>query len=188
MAQKDNYRSRAVYKLKEIDEKYNIFINGQYICDLGSSPGSWSQYIIRKNPDSKIFAFDLLKMKPIKNVNFVQTDISDLLNSEQNTQNFPKFNLVISDIAPNITGIEASDIPAMLEIAENISNIAENLLKTRGSLIMKLFQGSGSDSFIKELKKMYNRVSIIKPKASRPKSREIYLVALEYNLNQRKSL
>ena len=69
MAQKDNYRSRAVYKLKEIDEKYNIFINGQYICDLGSSPGSWSQYIIRKNPNSKIFAFDLLEMKPIKNVN-----------------------------------------------------------------------------------------------------------------------
>ena len=188
MAQKDNYRSRAVYKLKEIDEKYNIFINGQYICDLGSSPGSWSQYIIRKNPNSKIFAFDLLQMKPIKNVNFVQTDICGLLNSEQNTQHFPKFNLVISDIAPNITGIDASDIPAMLEIAENISNIAENLLKPRGSLIMKLFQGSGSDTFIKELKKMYNRVSIIKPKASRPKSREIYLVALEYNLNQRKSL
>ena len=174
MAQKDNYRSRAVYKLKEIDEKYNIFIN--------------SQYIIRKNPNSKIFAFDLLEMKPIKNVNFVQTDICGLLNSEQNTQHFPKFNLVISDIAPNITGIDASDIPAMLEIAENISNIAENLLKPRGSLIMKLFQGSGSDSFIKELKKMYNKVSIIKPKASRPKSREIYLVALEYNLNQRKSL
>ena len=86
MAQKYNYRSRAVYKLKEIDEKYNIFINGQYICDLGSSPGSWSQYIIRKNPNSKIFAFDLLEMKPIKNVNFVQTDICDLLNSEQNTQ------------------------------------------------------------------------------------------------------
>ena len=188
MAQKDNYRSRAVYKLKEIDQKYNIFINGQYICDLGSSPGSWSQHIIRKNPNSKIFAFDLLEMKPIKNVNFVQTDICDLLNSEQNTQHFPKFNLVISDIAPNITGIDASDIPAMLEIAENIGNIAENLLKPSGSLNMKLFQGSGSDSFIKELKKMYNKVSIIKPKASRPKSREIYLVALEYNLNQRKSL
>ena len=74
------------------------------------------------------------------------------------------------------------------QFQENISNIAENLLKPRGSLIMKLFQGSGSDSFIKELKKMYNKVSIIKPKASRPKSREIYLVALEYNLNQRKSL
>ena len=157
----------------------------QNILDIGCAPGSWIQ-VVKELAKGKvaITGIDILPMAKIEGITFLQKDLLEVNDDDLNEN----FDLVLSDIAPNITGIDACDIPAMLEIAENISNIAENLLKPRGSLIMKLFQGSGSDNFIKELKKMYNKVSIIKPKASRPKSREIYLVALEYNLNQRKSL
>ena len=183
LANKENWRSRAVYKLKEIDEKYDLISSNSKILDLGSSPGGWSQYASRKHKNITITAVDLLKMENIENVNFVQSDIEDFSKNYLKNGCFDKIDLVMSDIAPNISGIDSADVPAILSLAEIVTDIALVSLNESGNLLIKLFQGKGTDEYIKEIKRFFKKVRIIKPKASRSNSREIYMLASTLKLN-----
>ena len=183
LANKENWRSRAVYKLKEIDEKYDLISSNSKILDLGSSPGGWSQYASRKHKNITITAVDLLKMENIENVNFVQSDIEDFGKNYLKNGCFDKIDLVMSDIAPNISGIDSADVPAILSLAEIVTDIALGSLNESGNLLIKLFQGKGTDEYIKETKQFFKKVRIIKPKASRSNSREIYMLASTLRLN-----
>ena len=183
LANKENWRSRAVYKLKEIDEKYDLISSNSKILDLGSSPGGWSQYASRKHKNITITAVDQLKMENIENVNFVQSDIEDFGKNYLKNGCFDKIDLVMSDIAPNISGIDSADVPAILSLAEVVTNIALGSLNESGNLLIKLFQGKGTDEYIKETKRFFKKVRIIKPKASRSNSREIYMLASTLRLN-----
>jgi 23S rRNA (uridine2552-2'-O)-methyltransferase len=183
LANKENWRSRAVYKLKEIDEKYDLISSNSKILDLGSSPGGWSQYASRKHKNITITAVDLLKMENIENVNFVQSDIEDFGKNYLKNGCFDKIDLVMSDIAPNISGIDSADVPAILSLAEVVTDIALGSLNESGNLLIKLFQGKGTEEYIKETKRFFKKVRIIKPKASRSNSREIYMLASTLRLN-----
>ena len=183
LANKENWRSRAVYKLKEIDEKYDLISSNSKILDLGSSPGGWSQYASRKHKNITITAVDLLKMENIENVNFVQSDIEDFGKNYLKNGCFDKIDLVMSDIAPNISGIDSADVPAILSLAEIVTDIALGSLNESGNLLIKLFQGKGTEEYIKETKRFFKMVRIIKPKASRSNSREIYMLASTLRLN-----
>ena len=177
LANKGNWRSRAVFKLKEIDEKYNLIKEESNILDLGSAPGGWSQYASKKLKNARITAVDVLNMENIPNVDFVQSDIEDFGLNLKKRDNLDKIDLVMSDIAPNISGIESADLPAMLNLAEIVSEIALNNLKESGSLLIKLFQGKGTDEFLDDMRSSFHKVKIVKPKASRSNSKEIYMLA-----------
>ena len=177
LANKGNWRCRAVFKLKEIDEKYNLINADANILDLGSAPGGWSQYATQKHSNLKITAVDLLDMESIENVNFVQSDIEDFGRNFIKNDNFEKIDLVMSDIAPNISGVESADVPAMLNLADMVVEIALNTLDESGNLLIKLFQGKGTDEFLKEVRSHFEKVRILKPKASRSNSKEIYMLA-----------
>tara|TARA_B100000767_G_scaffold254115_1_gene259236 strand:- start:619 stop:1245 length:627 start_codon:yes stop_codon:yes gene_type:complete len=177
LANKGNWRSRAVFKLKEIDEKYNLITENSNILDLGSAPGGWSQYASLKHKNIKITAIDLINMESIHNVNFVQSDIEQFSENFLKNNNFDKIDLVMSDIAPNISGIESADVPAMLNLADIVVEVAITSLKDSGNLLVKLFQGKGTDEYMKDMRNYFEKVRIIKPKASRSNSREIYMLA-----------
>jgi 23S rRNA (uridine2552-2'-O)-methyltransferase len=177
LANKENWRSRAVFKLKEIDEKYNLIKEESNILDLGSAPGGWSQYASKKLKNARITAVDVLNMENIPNVDFVQSDIEDFGLNLKKRDNLDKIDLVMSDIAPNISGIESADLPAMLNLAEIVSESALNNLKESGSLLIKLFQGKGTDEFLDDMRSSFQKVKIVKPKASRSNSKEIYMLA-----------
>ena len=184
LANKENWRSRAVYKLKEIDEKYDLISSNSKILDLGSSPGGWSQYASRKHKNITITAVDLLKMENIENVNFVQSDIEDFGKNYLKNGCFDKIDLVMSDIAPNISGIGSADVPAMLNLADIVVEFALTALNDSGNLLIKLFQGKGTDEYLKQTRSYFNKVRIIKPKASKSNSREIYMLATSLKINQ----
>ena len=183
LANKENWRSRAVYKLKEIDEKYSLIKTNSNILDLGCSPGGWSQYASRKHKNINITAVDLLYMEKLKNVNFVQSDIEDFGQIYLKKGSFNKIDLVMSDIAPNISGIESADVAAVLHLAEIVTEIALSTLNDSGNLLIKLFQGKGTDEFLNEIRKLFRTVRIIKPKASKTNSREIYMLATKMKVN-----
>ena len=183
-ANKENWRSRAVFKLKEIDTKYDLIKRKSNILDLGAAPGGWSQYAAKKHQDIRITAIDILKMEDIHNVNFVQMKIEDFEENYLKNHNFDKIDLVMSDIAPNISGIDSADVPAILNLAEIVTNIALGSLNESGNLLIKLFQGKGTDEYIKETKQSFKKVRIIKPKASKSNSREIYMLASTLRLNE----
>ncbi|MEC7885625.1 MAG: RlmE family RNA methyltransferase [Pseudomonadota bacterium] len=179
-AQKENYRSRACYKLEEIDKKYKLIKPNLNILDLGSSPGSWCQYMMRKGNNVNIIAIDLIDMLPIRGVKFINMDIYSVREYMQNQEYSSNFNLVTSDIAPNITGMKTIDTPAMINIAEEVREIALSLLCESGNLLVKLFNSRDSEDFISDTKRFFRDVVTLKPKASRSKSSEIYMLALEY--------
>ena len=183
LANKENWRSRAVYKLKEIDEKYSLIKTNSNILDLGCSPGGWSQYASRKHKNINITAVDLLCMEKLENVNFVQSDIEDFGQKYLKKGSFHKIDLVMSDIAPNISGIESADVAAVLHLAEIVTEIALSTLNDSGNLLIKLFQGKGTDEFLNEIRKLFRTVKIIKPKASKTNSREIYMLATKMKVN-----
>lgn len=180
LANKGNWRSRSVFKLKEIDDKYNLIRENSNILDLGCSPGGWSQYASLKYKNIKITAVDIINMKSIHNVNFIQSNIEDFDKNFIKNENFDKIDLVMSDIAPNISGIDSVDVPAMLNLAEMVVEIALCSLKNSGNLLVKLFQGAGVDNFIKDIRSDFRKVKIIKPKASRSNSKEIYMLAVNF--------
>ena len=188
LANKENWRSRAVYKLKEIDEKYSLIKTNSNILDLGCSPGGWSQYASRKHKNINITAVDLLYMEKLENVNFVQSDIEDFSQKYLKKGSFHKIDLVMSDIAPNISGIESADVAAVLHLAEIVTEIALSTLNDSGNLLIKLFQGKGTDEFLIEIRKLFRTVRIIKPKASKTNSREIYMLATKMKVNNSGSI
>lgn len=178
-AQKEGARSRAHYKLAEIDAKDKLFRSGMIVVDLGAAPGGWSEYAAnRVKPNGRVVALDLLPMAPITNVEFVQGDFSDpqVLNL-LNTQLGGLADLVISDMAPNITGIAATDQARAEVLAELALDFAVNVLRPGGVLLLKTFHGAGFQSFNARLRTYFSKVATRKPGASRTESREVYLLA-----------
>ena len=179
-SQVDGYRSRASYKLLEIVEKDRLIRSGMTVVDLGSAPGGWSQVAARLvGHTGRVHALDLLPMDSIAGVDFIQGDFTeedifdDLLKLIENRP----VDLVISDMAPNLSGNKAVDQPAVMYLAELAVELAEKVLTSNGVFIAKLFQGQGFDPFVLQVRTLFNGVSIIKPDASRSRSREVYLVA-----------
>ena len=184
-ARKDGWRSRAVYKLEQIDQKERLLKPDMVCVDLGSSPGSWSQYVTEKlKGKARIIAVDLLPMDSLPDVEFVQGDFQDDEIFEQLLQAVGDggADLVMSDIAPNITGTKAVDQPRSMYLVELALDMARRVLKPRGNFVCKVFQGEGFDEFVRDARNSFERVRVIKPKASRAGSREVYLVARNFSL------
>jgi 23S rRNA (uridine2552-2'-O)-methyltransferase len=179
-SQRDGYRSRASYKLLEIVEKTRMIKPGMTVVDLGSAPGGWSQVAAKLvGHKGSVVAVDILPMNPIAGVDFIQGDFTEeeiLTELLEKIENKP-VDLVISDMAPNLTGMKAVDQPAVVYLAELAVDLAQQVLTENGIFIAKLFQGEGFDEFVRNTRKVFNVVSLKKPDASRSKSREVYLVA-----------
>ncbi|HEU4484981.1 MAG TPA: 23S rRNA (uridine(2552)-2'-O)-methyltransferase RlmE [Povalibacter sp.] len=179
-AQKDGYRSRASYKLIELNERDRLMRPGMLIVDLGSAPGGWSQVAGRiVGEKGRVIATDILPMDHVHNVDFIQGDFTDdaVFNQILEALGGRQPDLIISDIAPNISGIDSADQASSMYLVELALDMARKVLKPRGNFVAKVFQGSGSDAYLKELRKSFEKVSIRKPAASRPRSREVYVVA-----------
>jgi len=184
-ARKEGWRSRAVFKLEQIDQKERLLKPGMVCVDLGSAPGSWSQYITGKlNGKARIVAVDLLAMDALPDVEFVQGDFLDdevfgqLLESVGDAG----ADLVLSDMAPNISGTKAVDQPRSMYLVELALDMARKVLKPGGGFVCKVFQGEGFDEFVRDTRNSFKRVRVIKPEASRAGSREVYLVARNFSL------
>jgi 23S rRNA (uridine2552-2'-O)-methyltransferase len=179
-SQKDGYRSRAVYKLEEIDKKDHLIRPGITIIDLGAAPGGWSQYAARKlQGKGRIIALDILPMDPLDGVEFIQGDFlqDEVFQQLLDTLGNDRPDLVISDMAPNMSGMQAVDIPRAMYMAELALDLGQQVLKPGGALLVKVFQGEGFDAYLKMLRQQFTRVVMRKPKASRSRSREIYALA-----------
>ena len=179
-SQLDGYRSRASYKLLEIVEKGRYIKPGMVVVDLGSAPGGWSQ-VAAKLVGHKgcVVAVDILPMDPVAGVSFIQGDFTEekILNQLLCEIGNRPVDLVISDMAPNLTGMKAVDQPAMIYLAELAVDLVQQVMTNDGIFIAKLFQGEGFDEFVRNTRTVFNVVSLKKPDASRAKSREVYLVA-----------
>ncbi|MES9961289.1 MAG: 23S rRNA (uridine(2552)-2'-O)-methyltransferase RlmE [Sedimenticola sp.] len=183
-AQKDGYRSRAVYKLLEIQEKDRILKPGQVVVDLGAAPGGWSQVAEKIVGDKgRVVALDILPMDSIAGVDFIQGDFreEEPLQQLRDLLDGQAVDLVISDMAPNVSGMNAVDQPRAMYLCELALEFAREVLKPGGGLVVKVFQGEGFDEYIREMRSSFRKVVTRKPKASRPRSREVYLVAGNYN-------
>lgn len=179
-SQKDGYRSRAVYKLKEIDEKDHLLKPAMTIIDLGAAPGSWCEYVVRKlGGKGRVIALDILPMEPMDGVEIITGDFLEDEVFEQllNVLGDDRPDLVICDMAPNMSGQQAVDIPRAMYMAELALDLSQQVLKPGGGLLVKLFQGEGFEEYIRQMKEHFNRVVMRKPKASRPRSKEIYGLA-----------
>ena len=179
-AQLEGYRSRSAYKLTELNEKDRLIKPAMRIMDLGSAPGGWSQVagkLVGKK--GRVLATDILPMEPIKNVDFIQGDFTDeaIVAQLLDWLGGGKFDLIISDIAPNITGIDSADQASSMYFLELALDTVKQTLKPGATFVAKMFQGSGSDEYVKELRKSFEKVVIRKPAASRAQSREVYIVA-----------
>ncbi|OGV34538.1 MAG: 23S rRNA methyltransferase [Legionellales bacterium RIFCSPHIGHO2_12_FULL_35_11] len=185
-AQAEGKRSRAIYKLQEIDLKENLFKPGMSIVDLGSAPGGWTQYVAEKLDGQKanIIALDILKMEPISGANFIQGDFTSdsVLEKLMNIIPEHSIDVLLSDMAPNMSGNKEVDILKAMYLAEITLDFGQNMLKPGGILLMKIFHGAGFDDLVKQIRGQFKRVVIRKPKASRPRSRETYLLAVGYKL------
>ncbi len=179
------YRSRAVYKLDELDRQENLFQAGMIVVDLGAAPGGWSQYAAeRVGPSGKVIAVDLLPMEALPGVQFIQGDFREVavLEALKDAVGECRVSLVISDMAPNLSGMKAVDQPRAMYLAELALDLARQVLAPHGALVIKVFQGEGFDAFVRELRRSFATVRTRKPKASRPKSREVYVMAKDYSV------
>ena len=178
-AQQQGLRSRAAFKLMELSDKYHLIRKGMRVVDLGSAPGSWTQVVQRALADSgQIIALDILAMDPLENVHFIQGDFTEdeplaLLEEAMNGQ---YADLVLSDMAPNMSGMGAVDQPRAMYLAELALAFAEKWLEPGGNFVVKVFHGEGFDEFVKNVRSMFEKVQIRKPAASRPRSREVYIL------------
>jgi len=183
-SQQDGYRSRAIYKLIEIDKKDRLVKPGMTIIDLGAAPGGWSEYCVKKlGKNGSMIALDILPMEPIDGVRIIEGDFREdavfeelmaVMNVDGESQ---LADLVISDMAPNISGMGSVDMPRAYYLCELALDLAQQVLKPGGGLLVKLFQGEGFEAYNKALKTSFSKVVMRKPKASRPRSREVYALA-----------
>jgi len=178
-AQKDGYRSRSSYKLIQLNEKDRLIRPGMLVVDLGSAPGGWSQVAARLvGAKGRVLATDILPMEPVKNVDFIQGDFTEESVLQQIVErlegNAP--DVVLSDIAPNISGIDSADQASAMYLVELALDMARQVLKPKGDFVAKVFQGTGSDAFLKDFRTSFEKVLIRKPAASRARSREVYMV------------
>ena len=179
-AQIDGYRARAAYKLIELNDKDKLIRPGALVVDLGSAPGSWSQIAGRLvGVKGRVVASDILPMDSLEHVDFIQGDFTEesVFNQIMEKLGDRKADVVISDMAPNISGVDAVDQSSSIYLVELALDMARRVLKPKGDFVAKVFQGEGSDDYIKDVKTSFEKVMIRKPNASRPRSREVYVVA-----------
>ncbi len=200
-SKEDGYRSRAAYKLLELQTKYSLLKSGMTVIDLGAAPGSWSQVAIDiiapQNIDKsnkqlgRLIAVDILPIEPIKNVDIILGDLTtkevfdnicNLIGVDLNNMQNKKVDIILSDMAPNLSGIWAVDIPKAMYLSELAMDLVKCLLKKDGSFLIKLFNGEGFDKYLIMLRKYFAKVIISKPKSSRAESREMYVLARGYKL------
>jgi 23S rRNA (uridine2552-2'-O)-methyltransferase len=184
-AQAEGYRSRAVYKLKEIDEKEGLLRQGMTIVDLGAAPGGWTQYATERLKGSgALIALDILPMDSFPDVHFIQGDFREesVLEELMKSTSLGGVDLILSDMAPNMSGTSAIDIPRAMYLVELTFDFAEHMLKPGGDMVVKVFHGAGFDELIKKARVLFKKVAIRKPAASRSRSKETYLLAKGYNL------
>lgn len=183
-AQREGRRSRAVYKLEEIDQRDHLLRPGLTVLDLGSAPGGWSEYAIerltaRGQPQGRVLATDILPMDPLPGVEFVMGDFTEdavLLELDRRLAGAP-VDLVLSDMAPNISGVDDVDLARTMYLAELALDLARRVLRPGGDFLVKVFQGAGYEEFVKALRTEFATATVRKPKASRSRSREVYLLA-----------
>ena len=184
-AQADGYRSRAVYKLIEINDKDAIFKKGMTVVDLGAAPGGWSQIAAKQvSTSGRVIALDLLPMDSIAGVDVIQGDFTEdeVYHQLKSIISNEGVDVVISDMAPNMSGNPAVDIPRSMYLVELALDFALSVLKPGGTFLAKIMQGSGFESLLSQARSEFSKVVIRKPQASRPRSREIYLLAKGYRL------
>jgi len=185
MARRDGWRSRAVYKLQQLDEKEHLLQPDMTCVDLGAAPGSWSQYLsYRLKGRVRLIALDLLAMDALPSVEYIQGDFTEkaVLMRLLDSLDESKADLVLSDMAPNISGSKAIDQPKSMYLAELALDLARQVLRHHGSFICKVFQGQGCEAFLKDVRTTFDQARLVKPKASRAGSSEVYLVARNYQL------
>jgi 23S rRNA (uridine2552-2'-O)-methyltransferase len=194
MAKRDGYRARAAYKLKEIDEEHKLFKPGQVVIDLGAAPGAWSQYLRRRfapkeagiggaavgKLNGTIISLDLLECEPIEGVQFIQGDFQDesVLQLLESTLAGRPVDVVVSDMAPNLSGIEGCDAARISGLIELAVDFSQRHLKQDGVLVSKVFHGSGYNELVDLFKSTFKKVKTIKPKASRDRSSETFLIGI----------
>jgi 23S rRNA (uridine2552-2'-O)-methyltransferase len=179
-AQADGYRSRASYKLLEINEKDKLITPGSTVMDLGAAPGGWSQIIAPIIGDNgTLIASDILHMESIRGATFIQGDFTEeaVYNQILEALNEKPVDVVVSDMAPNLSGVNTTDQYASIYLVELALDMARNVLKPGGSFCAKVFQGVGYEEYVKDVRTSFNKVVVRKPAASRPRSREVYIVA-----------
>ena len=187
LAKHEGYRARAAYKLKEIDEQFGLVRPGALVVDLGSAPGAWSQYLRRRMGDSSsghingtIIALDLLPMEPVDQVLFLQGDFreAEVLAQLEASLQARKVDVVVSDMAPNLSGISSTDAARIAHLVELALDFSQAHLKPDGALVVKLFHGEGYDALVQAFKDTFRLVKPVKPKASRDKSSETFLIGI----------
>ena len=178
-ARRDGWRSRASYKLMELDEKDKLFSRGMTVVDLGAAPGGWTQVAAARAPGGRIIASDILSMNPVAETVFIQGDFTSQEVFEQilDAMNHEKADMVMSDMAPNLSGVRTADQARAIYLVELALDLATRTLKPDGTFLVKVFQGAGAENYIKDVRSHFKSVAIRKPAASRPRSREVYLLA-----------
>ena len=191
-AQKDGYRARAAYKIIEMNEKFHFLKNGQVVVDLGAAPGSWTQYVMREFPRSKVFAMDLLEIKPIPGVEFYQGDFTEdaaldwlveKLNVPADAAENGTVDVVMSDMAPNTVGHKKTDHIRQMVLLEYAFDFALRALKPGGTFVAKSFTGGTTNELLRQIKEKFESVHHIKPPSSRKDSVEMFIVALGFRGN-----
>lgn len=184
-AHKKGLRSRAVFKLDEIQGRDRLFRSGMTVVDLGAAPGSWSQYAVGQiGMSGQVIACDILPMDPIAGVDFLQGDFREeaVLNALLARVGEDKVDVLLSDMAPNMTGTPEVDIPRAMYLVELALDMCRQVLAPKGSFVVKVFQGDGFDEFLREVRQCFNAVRVRKPDSSRSRSREVYIVATGFKL------
>ncbi len=184
-ARQDGYRSRAVYKFIEINDKDHLLKPGMTVVDLGAAPGGWSQVAAKLvGGKGHVIAMDILPIEPLDNVEFLQGDFreQEVLDQLLAIIADREVDLVISDMAPNTSGVEAVDQPRAMYLAELALDMARQVLKPDGNFLVKVFQGVGFEEYLRDLRSSFSKVITRKPKASRPRSREVYLLARGFKM------
>ncbi|GHA24857.1 23S rRNA (uridine(2552)-2'-O)-methyltransferase RlmE [Oceanisphaera arctica] len=184
-AQKKGLRSRAVFKLEELQGRDRLLKHGMTVVDLGAAPGGWSQYSVEQvGLKGKVIACDLLAMDPIAGVDFLQGDFRDeeVLNALLERVGEDKVDVLLSDMAPNMSGTPEVDQPRSMYLVELALDMCRQVLTPKGSFVVKVFQGTGFDEFLLEVRRSFSSVKVRKPDSSRPRSREVYIVATGFKL------
>jgi len=180
-AQKEGWRSRSAFKLAELQDKYKLIKPGMCVVDLGCAPGGWSQLAVKLvGKNGSVIGLDILPMEPIEGVSFIEGDFTEdePLQELEKTLAGRAVDLVLSDMAPNMSGMAATDQARSMYLVELAFEFAKDHLKPNGAFVVKIFQGEGFDDFVREVRTQFNKVLVRKPDASRPRSREVYLLAM----------
>lgn len=180
LSKKDGYRSRAAYKLIEIDKKFNLIKPNSNCVDLGAAPGGWTQILSTKVKKGKIVTLDLLEMDELPGVTHITGDFCELEIQDQISNILPQIDLIVSDMAPNTTGHKQTDHLRIIDLCERVCYFSLNLLQKEGSVVVKIFQGSATNDILKLFKQNFKEVKHFKPESSRKGSSEIYLIAKNF--------